>query len=63
MGAHWGAKKQTSVADSTPVAELESMHSGLKLDALQIADLLEFLLGRPVTVELMEDNTTAISAA
>ena len=63
MGVHWSASKQGGVADSTPMAELDSMHSALKNDGLPIADLLEFLLGRPVHIEVMEDNTTAISTA
>ena len=60
---HWGAAKQGCVADSTTVAELDSMHSTLKCDGLPIADLLEFFLERPVQIEVMEDNQTAISAA
>ena len=63
MGVHWSASKQGGVANSTPMAELDSMHSALKNDGLPIADLLEFLLGRPVHIEVMEDNTTAISTA
>ena len=63
MVAHYGAGKQTFTADSTTVAELGSMHSSLKNDALPIACLLEFLLGRDVVVETVEDNTSAISAA
>ena len=39
------------------------MHTTLKCDALPIADLLEFLLGREVIVEVMEDNTSAIADA
>ena len=63
MGIHWGAAKQGSIADSTPAAELASMHDALKSDGLPIADLFEFLLQRPVTLELLEDNTVAIQAA
>ena len=50
-------------ADATAVAELDAMHSPVKSDGLPIADLLEFLLGRPVYIEVMEDNTAAIGAA
>ena len=56
MGVHWSASKQGGVADSTPMAELDSMHSALKNDGLPIADLLEFLLGRPVHIAVMEDK-------
>ena len=63
MGIHWGAQKQSAVADSTAVAELSAMHTALKGDGLPIADLCEFLLGRPVEMQVMEDNTSAISTA
>lgn len=63
MGLHWAACKQTSTSDSTTVSELDSMHHTLKCDGLPLASLLEFLLGRDVNVEVMEDNTTAIIAA
>lgn len=46
MGIHWGMKKHTVTADSTPEAELNSMHTGLKQEALPIAGLVEFLLER-----------------
>ena len=39
------------------------MHSCVKLHGLPLADLLEFLLQRPVIMEVMEDNTCAIGAA
>ena len=63
MGVHWGASKQTSTADSTTQAELASMHSLIKSDGLPIASLMEFLLGRDIIMEVMEDNTAAIQAA
>ena len=63
MGLHWGAAKQGGVADSTTMAELDSMHTCLKTDALPIASLLEFFLRRPIIMEVKEDNTTAILAA
>jgi hypothetical protein len=63
MPIHWSANKQGGVADSTTVAELDAMHGTLKTDGLPIAALLEFLLGRPVHVEVMEDNTTTMAAA
>lgn len=63
MVSHFGAGRQTFTADSTTVAELGSMHSSLKNEALPIACLLDFLLGRDVVVETVEDNTSAIAAA
>ena len=46
MAIHWGMRKQTSTSDSTTVAELDSMHSGLKLEALPVIELVEFFLGQ-----------------
>ena len=63
MPAHWSANKSTTCSDSTTVAELDSLHQTLKNNTLPIASLFEFLMGRPIAVEIMEDNTTAIQAA
>ena len=40
LGLHWSAGKQTFTADSTTVAELGSMHTSLKCDALPLAVLI-----------------------
>ena len=39
------------------------MYDALRNDGLPLANLLEFLLERPIVVEVMEDNSAAIVAA
>ena len=62
-----GSNGQTSTAQSTPEAELNSLNSGLKSRGEPCLDLLGTILGQyhgndwKLTVNVREDNTTAIA--
>ena len=43
MPLHWGAQEQGGTSDSTPAAELDSMHHCIKMHGLPLADILDFL--------------------
>ena len=47
----------------TQEAEIVALYDSLRNDGLPIASLLEFLLDRAVTVEVLEDNSATIVAA
>ena len=53
------SKKQTSVATSTPEAEMVAMAYGLSKEALAIQTLWQAIMGRKFTIRLMEDNAAA----
>lgn len=53
------SKKQTSVSRSTAEAELVSLAHGVAKEGLPALDLWETILGRKLTVYLMEDNEAA----
>ena len=60
---HWSYAKQTFTAGHTQEAEIASMYSTIWDNGFPLASLLEFLLGRPVTIEVFEDNAAAITLA
>ena len=53
------SKKQTSVSKSTPEAEIVAIDHGMSKHALPALSLWENILGRKLTVKLMEDNSAA----
>jgi hypothetical protein len=53
------SKKQTSVSKSTPEAEIVAIDHGLSKHALPALSLWENILGRKLTIKLMEDNSAA----
>ena len=60
---HWSYSKQGFTAGHTQEAEMVALYNSLRNDGLPIASLLEFLLDRAVTVEVLEDNAAVIPAA
>ena len=60
---HWSYSKQGFTACHTQDAEIAALYDSLRNDGLPIASLLEFLLESAVTVEVMEDNAAAKTAA
>ncbi len=53
------SKKQTSVSKSTPEAEIVAIDHGLSKHALPALSLWEAILGKKMTIALMEDNSAA----
>ena len=53
------SKKQTSVSKSTPEAEIVAIDHGLAKHALPALSLWESILGKQMTIALMEDNSAA----
>ena len=53
------SKKQTVQSHSTPEAELVAADFGIRHLGIPCLDIWEKVLGRPIVVELMEDNETA----
>jgi len=53
------SKKQTSVSKSTPEAEIVAIDHGLAKHALPALSLWESVLGKQMTIALMEDNSAA----
>lgn len=53
------SKKQTSVSKSTPEAEIVAIDHGLSKHALPALSLWENILGKTMTIRLMEDNSAA----
>ena len=60
---HWSYSKQGFTAGHTQEAEITALYDSLRNDGLPIASLLEFLLDRPVIVEVLEDNAAVVPAA
>ena len=64
-----GSRKQPATANSTPMAEAESLAEVLSCnqtvqgEALPAQHLLELVLGRPVKVVVHEDNESTIAIA
>ena len=54
------SKRQSCVSHSTPEAEIVAADLAIRTEGLPGATLWEALLGRPVTVRFMEDNSAAI---
>ena len=59
----WVAKKQTSTSRSTTEAEIISLDFSLFHEALPMLSLWDLLLGRPVKLEICEDNQATIKVA
>ena len=59
----WGAKKQDSTSNHTCEADLVSLSSALRHEAIPLQLLLEQCLGIRVPIRIHEDNTAAITAA
>jgi hypothetical protein len=53
------SKKQTSVSKSTPEAEIVAIDRGLSKRALPALSLWENILGKQLSIRLMEDNAAA----
>ena len=53
------SKKQTSVSKSTPEAEIVAIDHGLSKHALPALTLWENILGKQLSIRLMEDNAAA----
>jgi hypothetical protein len=53
------SKKQTSVSKSTPEAEIVAIDHGLSKHALPALSLWENILGKQLSIRLMEDNAAA----
>ena len=53
------SKKQTSVSKSTPEAEIVAIDHGMSKHGLPALSLWENLLGRKLSIRLMEDNSAA----
>ena len=58
----WGSRRQTSSSSSTCEAEVVSLSSALRTEALPMQVLFERLMGKGIDVEVMEDNSAAIIA-
>ena len=56
------SKRQTCVSHSTPEAEIVAADHAIRAEALPALQFWETLKGVPMTVQFMEDNTTAIRA-
>ena len=56
----WSSKLQTVVSHSTPEAELVSMSRSMREFALPVQGMWTQLVGRPVMLEVHEDNTSTI---
>ena len=56
----WVAKRQTATSRSTTEAEVISLAYSLFQEALPALDLWDLLLGRPMALEIMEDNQATI---
>ena len=54
---------RTSTSDSTAHAERESIHKHIKEDVTSLVGLLEWLLERPIVIEVLEDTKSAIQVA
>ena len=57
----WASRRQTATARSTTEAEMISLGSGLFSEALPTQEFLEHILGRPVVLECLQDNSAVIA--
>jgi hypothetical protein len=62
MPLAWGAKKQGSTAVHTAEAEVVSMSTCVRNEAIPMQMLLEMIFRRPIDCEVREDNAAAIVA-
>ena len=56
----WLSKKQTATSRSTTEAEMISLALGLFSEALPALQMWSFVLGRPMELEIMEDNEATL---
>jgi len=56
----WISRRQTSTSRSTTESEVVSMAGALYAEGLPTMDLWDLLLGRPIGLEIMEDNQATI---
>lgn len=56
----WSSKKQTSIARSTPEAELIAMSSAMFTEVFTVQSMLEQLLERLVAVNYRQDNQAVV---
>ena len=59
----WGSKKQGATALHTAEAEMVSLASCLRSEAIPMQTLLQHFLRRPIDLDVMEDNAATIVAA
>ena len=57
---YWSSRKQTSVARSTPEAELIAMSTAMFTEVFNVQTMLEQLLERPVKVNYRQDNQAVV---
>ena len=57
----WNSRRQTSVARSTTEAEIISMAGAIYSEGQPLLDLLQQLVGRDITMRLLEDNAATLS--
>jgi hypothetical protein len=57
----WCSKRQTAVARSTTEAEIASVNEGVFSEGIPFKQVLEILWKRPVSTELMEDNSACVT--
>ena len=59
----WSCKTGHSTAEHTQEAETIALAHSTKYEALPLQQLVSKLIGRPIALEVMEDNNAAITAA
>ena len=57
---YWSSRKQTSVARSTPEAELIAMSSAMFTEVINVQTMLQQLLERPIQVNYRQDNQAVV---
>ena len=57
---HWSSRKQSSVARSTPEAELIAMSTAMFTEVFNVQTMLEHLMQRPVPVNYRQDNQAVV---
>ena len=60
---HWSYSKQASQQATPKRPRLSAMYDAIRNDGIPLASLLDFLLGRPVVIEVLGDNAAANTAA
>lgn len=59
----WGSRKQEGTAQHTQDAEMVSAAKWTRDDAIAIQAVFSLILGRPIVMRIMEDNSSMIIAA
>ena len=57
----WCSKRQTAVARSTTEADIASVNEGVFSEGIPFKQVLELLWKKPVSTELMEDNSGCVT--